>query len=138
MNEPNPHGGFVAHAADGVAILLWAADPERPALLATPFVHAAAAAALELPVEMYFTARSVHLLVPGVAARLRASERHDRNILQVMQQAVAHGAKLYACTDALHAQGLGLTPLIAECAGHGGAVQFMARAGDLRWRALVF
>jgi hypothetical protein len=22
--------------------------------------------------------------------------------------------------------------------GHGGAVQFMARAGDLRWRALVF
>ena len=138
MNTPAPRSGFVPHAADGVALLLWATDPERPALLATPFVHAAAAAALELPVEMYFSARSVHLLVPGVAERLRASEHHERNILQVMQQAVAHGAKLFACSDALHAQGLQLAQLIPECAGHGGAVQFMARAGDLRWRALVF
>jgi uncharacterized protein len=64
--------GFVPHAADGVAILLWSCDPDRPALLATPFVQAAAAAALELPVEVYFTARSVRLLVPGVAASLRA------------------------------------------------------------------
>ena len=138
MNKDGREHGFVPHAADGVAILLWAADPERPALLATPFVHAAAAAALELPVEMYFTARSVHLLVPGVAARLHASPHHRRSILQTMQQAVAHGAKLYACSDALHAQGLDLAQLIPECAGHGGAVQFMARAGDLRWRALVF
>jgi uncharacterized protein len=55
-----------------------------------------------------------------------------------MREAVDHGAKLYACTDALHAQGLAGTPLIAECSGHGGAVQFMARAASLRWRALVF
>ncbi len=129
---------FVPHAADGVAILLWATDPERPALLATPFVHAAAAAALELPVEIYFSARSVQLLVPGVAARLRASEHFERTIYDTMQQAVAHGAKLFACTDALHAQGLDSANLIPECTGHGGAVQFMARAGDLRWRALVF
>ena len=138
MNPSDREPGFVPHPADGVAILLWAADPERPALLATPFVHAAAAAALELPVEIYFTARSVHLLVPGVAARLRASAHHERSILQTLQQAVAHGAKLYACSDALHAQGLDFAQLIPECAGHGGAVQFMARAGDLRWRALVF
>lgn len=138
MNPPDHESGFMPHAADGVAILLWAADPERPALLATPFVHAAAAAALELPVEMYFTARSVHLLVPGVAARLRGSPLHERTILQTLQQAVAHGAKLYACSDALQAQGLQLADLIPECAGHGGAVQFMVRAGDLRWRALVF
>jgi len=130
--------GFVPHAADGVAILLWACDPDRPALLATPFVHAAAAAALELPVEVYFTARSVHLLVPGVAAGLRASVHFQRTILDTMQEAVAQGARLFACTDALHAQGLGGQALIPECSGHGGAVQFMARAGDLRWRALVF
>ena len=73
-----------------------------------------------------------------MAARLRASLHHQRSILQVMQQAVAHGAKLFACSDALHAQGLAFAPLIPECNGHGGAVQFMARAGDLRWRALVF
>jgi predicted peroxiredoxin len=132
-----PHA-YLSDAAAGVAILLWAADPDRPALLATPFVHAAAAAALELPVEVYFTARSVHLLVPGVAARLRASEHFERSILETMREAVAHGARFYACTDALHAQGLDVHRLIPECTGHGGAVQFMARAGDLRWRALVF
>jgi len=133
-----PAHPYLPDAAAGVAILLWAADPDRPAWLATPFVQAAAAAALELPVEVYFTARSVHLLVPGVAARLRASAHHERSILETMREAVAHGARLYACTDALHAQGLDAHHLIPECTGHGGAVQFMARAGDLRWRALVF
>ncbi len=134
----DPEHAYLSDAAAGVAILLWAADPERPALLATPFVQAAAAAALELPVEVYFTARSVHLLVPGVAARLHASERHPRSILETMREALAHGARFYACTDALHAQGLERHHLIPECTGHGGAVQFMARAGDLRWRVLVF
>ena len=41
-------------------------------------------------------------------------------------------------SDALAAHGLADTPLIAEVAGRGGAVQFMARALDLRWRTLVF
>ncbi len=128
---------FVEHPVAGVAILLWAADPAEPQRLATPFFHAAAAAALELPVEIYFSAASVHLLVPGVAAALRASA-HPKTIHDAMREAVDHGARLYACSDALQAQGLAGTALIAECSGHGGAVQFMARAGDRRWRALVF
>ena len=53
------------HEAEGVAILLWATDPAAPHRLVTPFFHAAAAAAMDVPVEIYFTARSVHLLVPG-------------------------------------------------------------------------
>lgn len=134
----NTAQGFVDHAADGLALLLWAADPDQPERLATPFFHAAAAAALEVPVEIYFSARSVHLLVPGVAERLRASNHFDKTVLQAMQEAHDHGARFFVCTDALHAQGLRGTPLIAACSGHGGAVQFMARACDLRWRALVF
>lgn len=130
--------GFVEHAAQGIAILLWAADPDAPEKLATPFFHAAAAAAMEWPVEIYFTARSVHLLVPGVAESLRASMRHPKTILQAMQEAVALGAQLFACTDALHAQGIAPDRLIPECHARGGAVQFMARAGDLRWCTLVF
>ncbi|WP_066270595.1 DsrE family protein [Hydrogenophaga palleronii] len=126
------------HEAAGIAMLLWAAEPEAPHRLATPFFHAAAAAAMDVPVEIYFTARSVHLLVPGVAARLRASERFDKTVLDAMREAVSHGARLLACTDALHAQGINPQQLIAECSGHGGAVQFMARAADLRWRTLVF
>jgi uncharacterized protein len=130
--------GFIGQPAAGIAILLWAADPQSPHRLATPFFHAAAAAAMDLPVEIYFTARSVQLLVPGVAASLRASAAHDKTILDAMQEAVAHGAVLLACTDALHANGIDPSGLIAECSGRGGAVQFMARAGDLRWRTLVY
>ncbi len=129
---------FVTDPVEGVALLLWACDPAEPQRLATPFFQAAAAGAMDVPVEIYFTARSVHLLVPGVAERLRASERHDKTVLDAIREAVSHGARLYACTDALHAQGLDAANLIPECAGHGGAVQFMARATSLRWRALVF
>jgi uncharacterized protein len=129
---------FVDQPAAGIAILLWAAEPEAPHRLATPFFHAAAAAAMEVPVEIYFTARSVQLLVPGVAAVLRASERFDKTIYDAMREAVGHGAVLLACTDALKAQGIVADSLIPECTRHGGAVQFMARAADLRWRTLVF
>jgi predicted peroxiredoxin len=129
---------YVEHSVDGVAILLWAANPEVPERLATPFFHAAAAAAMDVPVEIYFTAASVRLLAPGVAANLRASARHDKTILDAMREAVTHGARLLACTDALHAQGIDPQHPIAECHGFGGAVQFMARAIDRRWRTLVF
>ncbi|MBK9133808.1 MAG: DsrE family protein [Betaproteobacteria bacterium] len=130
--------GFVEHQAEGVAILLWAADPSVPERLATPFFHAAAAAAMEMPVEIYFTAASVKLLVPGIAGTLRASAFHDKTVLDAMREAVSHGAVLLACTDALHANGVDPANLIPECSGRGGAVQFMARAADLRWRTLVF
>ena len=130
--------GFVEHQAEGIAILLWACEPESPERLVTPFFHAAAAAAMEVPVEVYFTARSVRLLVPGVAEGLRGSPVHDKTVLDAMREAVAHGAVLLACTDALHAQGVDPQRLIPECTGRGGAVQFMARAADLRWRTLVF
>ena len=126
------------NAVTGIAILLWAAEPEAPHRLATPFFHAAAAAAMDLQVEIYFSARSVRLLQPGVAEQLRASPYHAKTVLDAMREAAAHGAVLYACTDALHANGLSRDKLIAECSGHGGAVQFMARAADPAWRTLVF
>jgi predicted peroxiredoxin len=121
----------------GLALLLWACEPEASHRLVTPFVHAAAAAALDLPVEVYFSARSVELLRPGVAASLRPST-HPRTVLDAMAQAVEHGAVFHACSDALMAHDLALGDLIPLCRRRGGAVQFMARAGDLRWRALVF
>lgn len=129
--------GDADHQVDGIAILLWACEPERPALLATPFFHAAAAAAMDVPVEMYFTARSVLLLAPGVAAGLQPSG-HPKTVLDSIREAVSHGATLHACTDALKAQGLRPDGLIPECRAAGGAVQFMARAADRRWRTLVF
>lgn len=128
---------YVEHSAAGLAILLWASEPEAPHRLATPFFHAAAAAAMELPVEIYFTAGSVRLLVPGVAAALHPSA-HPKTVLDSMREAVDHGAVLLACSDALAAHGIDAATLIPECSGRGGAVQFAARAMDLRWRTLVF
>lgn len=125
------------NTASGIAILLWACEPEAPHRLATPFFHGAAAAALDMPVEIYFTARSVRLLQPGVAQALHAAT-HDKSIYDAMREAVAHGAVFYACADALQANGLAGTVLIPECTRRGGAVQFMARASDLSWRTLVF
>lgn len=127
-----------AHQAAGIALLLWACEPESPHRLATPFFHAAAASAMDMPVEIYFAAASVRLLQPGVAEQLRASPFHDKTVLDALREAVAHGAVLLACTDALHAQGIDPKRLIPECTRRGGAVQFMARASDLRWRTLVF
>lgn len=51
--------------------------------------------------QIYFSARSVHLLVPGVAEQLHASTRDEKSILDALREAVDHG----------------------------GAVQLMARAG---------
>jgi predicted peroxiredoxin len=121
----------------GVAILLWACEPESPHRLVTPFFHAAAAAALDVPVEMYFSARSVLLLKPGVAQSLRPSA-HPKTVYDAMREAVGHGAVFHACSDALAAHGMATTELVRECALRGGAVQFMSRAIDLRWRTLVF
>lgn len=120
MNQPN-------QAAAGVALLLWSTDPHAPHLLAAPFMHAASAAAMDVTVEIYFTARSVHLLVPGVAEAIRLSAGGNRTVLELMREAVAQGARLLACSDALQTQGIDAACLIAECTGRGGAVQFMAR-----------
>ena len=128
---------YAEHSAEGIAILLWAAHPAQPEKLATPFFHAAAAAAMDVPVEIYFTAASVHLLVPGVAAGLRASPRVDKTIADNLREAVGLGAQLFACSDALHAQGVQAAQLMAGVQ-RGGAVQFMARSIDRDWRTLVF
>jgi len=122
----------------GLAILLWAADPDDPVRLATPFAHAAAAAALEMQVEVYFSARSVLLLKPGVAGQLRASERFDKTIADWMDDALAHGARFFVCSDALAAQGLTQDDLIPAGRRHGGAVQYASRAAQAAWTTLVF
>ena len=129
--------GYVDHAADGIAILLWAASPEQPELLHTPFFFAAAAAAMDVPVEIYCTAGSVRLLVPGVAAGLHASPRIDKTIADNLREAVDMGVQLFACSDALQAQGIAAAELMPGVQ-RGGAVQFMARAIERDWRTLVF
>lgn len=130
--------GYASDTVAGVAILLWQASPDDPLRLPTPLLHAAAAAAMDVPVELYFASKSVQLLRPGVADGLRATPQAPRSIGALLREAHGLGVRLYVCSEALAAQGLAGTALIPECSGHGGAVQFQSRAIDARWRALVF
>ena len=121
----------------GVAILLWACEPDGPHRLASPFQHAAAAAAMKLPVEIHFTARSV-LLQPGVAENLRPSPYQPTTVLELLRSVVEQGAVLLACAESLQAHGMNARHLIPECSRRGGAMQFMGRVCDPDWRTLVF
>lgn len=122
----------------GLAILLWGADPREPERCATPFMHAAAAAALDLEVEVHFAARAVLLLRKGESDRLYAAADRSRSILDFMRHAHEHGARFLACPAALAAHGLAREDLIAEVDGVAGATSFVVRAVDRAWRTLVF
>lgn len=121
-----------------LAILLWAASPERPALCATPFVHAAAAGALDCEVELHFAGPSVRLLVAGVAESLRPWPDLDANVYSMMRQAAAMDARFLACAMALQALVGPDEAMIPEYTGTAGASAFVQRALDPAWATLVF
>jgi uncharacterized protein len=121
-----------------LAILLWAATPDRPERVAAPFVYAAAAAALDAEVEIHFGGKSVRLLVVGEAAKIRSAEWSDETVLALMQQAAANGARFFACSTAARAYVQPNEKFIAEHSGSAGATTFAQRALDPEWRTLVF
>lgn len=121
-----------------LAILLWAADPDRPHLCGTPFFHAAAAAAMDIEVEIYFTSKSVMLLAHGVAEGLYTGPRERATVYSFMQHAAQHGAKFFACSQAMEEHGLSPENLIPEVSGVAGATAYIARCVDERWTALTY
>jgi hypothetical protein len=122
----------------GLAILLWGAVPERPELCATPFVHAAAAAALDCAVEVHFAGPTVRLLVAGVADALRPWPGSETSVLHMMRQAANLGVEFRACAMALGALVRADEALIPEYAGTSAAGAFVARALDPDWATLVY
>lgn len=121
-----------------LAVLLWSADLSAPQRLATPFVMAQAAAALDMTVELYFTAQSVQLLTPQAGPLAVGFGAEQRPLADYLAEVHALDIQLYACSQALHAAGLARADLTPLCAGLGGAIQFMDRCTDPRWRTLVF
>jgi len=121
-----------------IAIVLWATDPEQPHLCATPFFHAATAAAMDAEVELYFTSRSVKLLAKGVAASLYTGPRQRETVYAFMQRAAEHGAKFYACSHAMAEHGVAEKDFIPEVTGIAGAAVYMARCLDEAWVALTY
>ena len=121
-----------------LAILLWAAGPDQAHLCATPFFHAAAAAAMDTQVEMYFTSHSVKLLARGVAETLFTGPRRRETVYAFMQEAAAHGAKFYACGQAMEEYGVTQQDFIPEVTGIAGAAAYIARCLDEQWVTLTY
>jgi len=121
-----------------LAILLWSATAEQPQLCATPFVHAAAAAAFDCEVEIHFAGPSVRLLVAGVADSLRPWPGVDTSIYNMMRQAANLDVAFRACAMAMGALVGKDEALIAEYGGTVAASAFVARTLDPEWATLVF
>ena len=121
-----------------LAILLWSATPERPQLCATPFVHAAAAAAFDCEVEIHFAGPAVRLLVAGVADSLLPWPDVDTSIYHMMRQAANLNVRFRACAMAMGALVGKEEALIPEYSGTVAASAFVARTLDPEWATLVF
>ncbi|MGE5493563.1 MAG: DsrE family protein [Actinomycetota bacterium] len=121
----------------GLALLLWAATPDRPELCVTPLVHALAARALDVEVEIHFAGPAVRLLVEGVVDGLYPTAAREKSIRAFLEETREAGAALYACSmagAAYLAEGEKLIP----GAKSAGATAFVARSLDPGWRTLVF
>jgi uncharacterized protein len=121
-----------------VAILLWAASPDVPHQCATPFFHAAAAAAMDAEVEIYFTSASVKLLSKGVAESLYTGPLKRETVYAFMQRAAEQGAKYYACSHAMEEHSVAEKDFIPEVTGIAGAVVYMARCMDDEWVTITY
>ncbi|MDD2663118.1 MAG: DsrE family protein [Dechloromonas sp.] len=122
---------------DRLAILVWAATPERPELVVTPLVHALAARALDAEVEIHFAGPAVRWLVEGVADAAWPTPTREKSVGDFLAEALAAGVRVYACgmaRAAWVADGEALIP----AAGAAGATAFVARALDPAWRTLVY
>jgi predicted peroxiredoxin len=122
----------------GLAIMVWSCDLNNPERAATPFMAAQAAAAMDLKVEMLFTAQAVQWLFPEHGDQLIGFGPQSLPVRHYLEAAAGLGIELRACSQAMHALGRGRDALAPQCAGLGGMVDFLGRGQDPAWRTLVF
>jgi hypothetical protein len=123
--------------AEKLLIVMWSADPSAPDRAAAPFVYALAARALELDVEMHFTAGAVRWLFDGVAADAFTDRGRTKTVRDFIGEASAAGVRLYACAMALAERRRGES-LIPEVTGIAGAATVVGAAAEPRCRVMVF
>ena len=123
--------------AEKLVIVLWSADPSAPDRAAAPFVYALAARALEIDVEMHFTAGAVRWLFDGVAADAFTDRGRTKTVRDFIGEAAGAGVRLYACAMALAERRRG-EALIAETTGIAGAATVVGAAVQPGCRVMVF
>jgi predicted peroxiredoxin len=121
-----------------LAILLWAATPERPELCASPFYYAAVAAALDCEVEVHFSGTATRLLIADVAQQLYPPHDSSKSIYSFMREASDLGVRFLGCAVALRTNVGGSERLIPEYSGTASATDFILRTLDPSWSTLVF
>lgn len=122
---------------DKLALLIWAATPERPALCVTPLIHALAARALDAEVEIHFAGPAVRWLASGVADAASASESREKSIGDYLREVQQAGVELFACGMAT-AHWLAPGEVLWPACRHAGATAFVARCLDPAWRTLTY
>lgn len=122
----------------GLSILVWSCGPDDAERAATPFVLAQAAAALDLEVELLFTARSVHWLLASEREMPIGFGPETLPLATYLRTCAEAGVRILACGQALAAIELPREALAPECSGLGGMVAFVERTQDPRWSTLVF
>jgi predicted peroxiredoxin len=123
--------------AERLAILIWAATPDRPELCVTPLVHALAARALDAEVEIHFAGPAVRWLVAGVAEASHATATQEKSLADFLREVDAAGVRLYACSMA-HAAWVAADERLLPAAHFAGATAFIARSLDPAWQTLVY
>jgi hypothetical protein len=124
--------------ADKLVMMLLGIDPEQPHLCGTPFFQAAAAAAMDVEVEIYFASRATRLLVKGVAEKIYPSDNLAKSVYGFMQDASGLGVKFFACGGAMEAYAITLSHLVPECTGIAGATAYMSRVLDPEWTSISY
>ena len=122
----------------GLAILVSTPDVAHPEQCVTPLIHAIAARALDVEVEVHFSGTAIRFLVDGVAKQLFPTSEKEKSIHEFLHDAAETGVGLLACSMAKESWVGKNETLIPECKGIVGATSFIVRALDLAWRTLTF
>jgi predicted peroxiredoxin len=124
--------------AEKLVMMLLTIDPENPHLCGTPFFQAAAAAAMDIEVEIYFASRATRLLVKGVAAKIFPSDNKAKSVYGFMQDAADLGVRFYACGGAMDAYAITREIMIPEVTGVAGGAAYMSRVLDDEWKSISY
>lgn len=87
--------------ADKLLIVMMNADPEDGPALVPPLNQACIAAAMEFEVEIVFTGRAGKVIQRGVAEKVRASEKSEKTVYDILKQAHNSGVKIKACAPVI-------------------------------------
>ncbi len=124
--------------ANKLVMMLLTIGPDQPNLCGTPFFQAAAAAAMDVEVEVFFASSAVKLLKRGVADQIYPSDNRIKTVYEFMKDATDLGVKFFACGGALEANGVTPEEMIPECYGLAGGAAYVSRVMDEEWRSISY